>query len=325
MPSASFFSPIARRLPGLALALLAAHGAAGAQQLVWAEGAVRHSTPADRRWLALQPRQTLGAGDRLWADGTTRAELALPSALLRIDRDTVLDLADLARLRLTQGALDLEVDPATVARIEIATPNLALVAAPGGRYRIDVNPDQRLTRVAVLQGSATAYGEDGRALGLPPGTRRDFVGRGLASPGPLAGAVADDDFDRWVRDRQRPSTPPVAPATVYEEYRGYPADPAYGYGAPRVVVVPQPVYQQPAPVLSPPAGSAAEIRDLRRQQEWVRQQQFEQFADPQQRFQPGFSQRQRELQRAEVELRNRREAAEGGNVPQRHRPWGMPR
>jgi hypothetical protein len=325
MPTASRLFRVAHRLPAVLLAFVAAlHGAAGAQQVAWSEGLVRYSTPADRRWLSLPPRQTLGAGDRLWTDGTARAELALPSALVRIDRDTVLDLADLSRLRLTQGTLDLEVDLATVARIEVATPNLALVALPGGRYRIDVNLDQRITRVAVLQGDANAYGEDGRALGLPPGTRRDFIGRGLASPGPLSGAVAGDDFDRWVRDRQRPAIPAVAPPVVYQEYRGYPSDPAYGYGAPRVVVVPQPVYQQPLP---PPAspGSAAEIRDLRRQQEWVRQQQLQQFNDPLQRFQPGFSQRQRELQRAEVELRGRREAAEGENFQQRHRPWGMPR
>lgn len=329
MPLSTALPARPRRIAGLAAALLLLalpplHRTAAAQQMVWSEGIVRYSTPANRRWQALDARQALGAGDRLWTDGATRAEVALPSALLRIDRDTVLDLADLTRLRLTQGALDLEVDPATIGRIEVATPNLALVAVPGGHYRIDVDADRRLTRVAVLQGAATAYAEDGRALGLPRGTRRDFVGRGLASPGPLAGAAPGDDFDRWVRDRQRPPAPAVAPPTAYEEYRGYPADPAYGYGTPRVVVVPQPVYV-PAPMPAPPQGSAAEIRDLRRQEEWVRQQQRQQFADPLQRFQPGFSQRQLELQRAEVELRNRREAAEGDAFPQRHRPYGMPR
>src|SRR5213075_3263586 len=107
-------------------------------------------------------------GDRLWVDASSRAELQLGGAAVRIGEQSsvaVLNIDDrIAQMQLTQGALEIRVwrlDPAKA--IEIDTPNLAVVIRQAGSYRVDVDPQDGSTGVTVRAGAATLQGE-GRAF-----------------------------------------------------------------------------------------------------------------------------------------------------------------
>lgn len=172
-----------------------------------AEGTVAHAPQGEREWQDVQPRRVLQRGDRLWTDRGSRAELQAGGHALRMDGQTqiVLDnVADTAtQVSLTQGTL-----AATVAGLqpgdefEVGTPNLALRARTEGDFRIDVDPKEGTTRVAVLTGVGVVYGEKGEAMEIRAGQRVTFRARNLARVQQGAFA-ATDAFDQWAAARRR--------------------------------------------------------------------------------------------------------------------------
>ncbi len=124
------------------------------------------------------------------------------------DIDVTLQDDSTTQLALVNGTLSMRVrqlEPGE--RIEIDTPQLALVATQPGEYRVDVDPQADTTRVTVHAGSAMVYGEAGQASPLGQGQQVQFSGRALAVT--QSGAAYRDGFDQWVvmRDAQEDRSP----------------------------------------------------------------------------------------------------------------------
>ena len=192
------------------------------------EGSAQHQTGADSQTRPADTGWPLIAGDRVWTDTGSRAEIDSGGMLLRLDGGSVMEFTALdpqtTQLKLTQGTLGVQLRAAEPGqRYEIDTPNLAFVITRPGRYRIDVDPGQGLTRVSAVEPGAAGvvYGEKGESLPLTGPQRRDFLGRSLSSPGLLAAVVAGDDFDRWSDQRARLDAASVSARYVSREMPGY--------------------------------------------------------------------------------------------------------
>jgi hypothetical protein len=152
-------------------------------RLSYESGAVSFSPAGEPDWSRASINRPLIAGDRLWVDAGSRAELQLDGAALRIGDRTSLQLLNvddrIAQVQLTQGELDLRVwrlDPDQ--SVEIDTPNLAYVIRRPGSYRVDVDERYGSTAVTVRAGEATLYGE-GNAFRLGPGDTWEFFDTAL--------------------------------------------------------------------------------------------------------------------------------------------------
>ncbi|MES2182963.1 MAG: DUF6600 domain-containing protein [Pseudomonadota bacterium] len=219
-------------LLGTACALAQADPPGRVGRIEATEGAVSFQPASDGQARAADPRWPLTAGDQVWTDPASRAEVQLGAATLRLGNGAAIELTALddlaAQVKLTGGTLGLVVrDLQPGERFEVDTPNLALLLSTPGRWRIDVEPGQGLTRVFAEDGSATLYGGNGESVAMGSGQRRDFTGRGLASPAPLA-VVAGDAFDRWSNERDRIESRSVASRYVSPDMPG--AQQLDGYG-----------------------------------------------------------------------------------------------
>lgn len=167
------------------------------------QGQVGFSPAGSDEWVEAGTTRPVTTGDRVWMGRGARSELSIGSAILRADEESSLKVLQLdddqAQFQLSQGTLAVQVrslDPDD--RLEIATPNLALVIDQPGDYRIQVDPDNDTTEVLVRRGRSTAFAEDGRHR-LDAPSRARFTSNQLDRmsdnlPGP-------DDFDRWVQAR----------------------------------------------------------------------------------------------------------------------------
>ena len=195
----------ALRATALALASLLWMGLAHADpptrvaRLGYAEGDVSLSPAGAADWVQAGLNQPLTTGDHLWTDSNARAELQLGGTAIRLGARSnlpVLNLDDsIAQLQLSEGSLRLRVRSiGRQQRVEVDTPNLALVLSQAGDYRVDVDPDGNATTVRVQSGVAEAYG-DGASYRISANQAFRFYGTGLAELESLADAP-DDALDR---------------------------------------------------------------------------------------------------------------------------------
>jgi ferric-dicitrate binding protein FerR (iron transport regulator) len=123
----------------------------------------------------------LTTGDRLWADASSRAELQIGGAAIRLGADsnvTLLNLDDrIVQVQLSQGTLKIRVRHLAPGQsFEVDTPNLAFTIRRPGDYRIDVDPNDDATAVSVQNGEAEVYGE-GASYAVTPRQSYRFYGR----------------------------------------------------------------------------------------------------------------------------------------------------
>jgi hypothetical protein len=171
------------------------------------DGSVAYAPPGQTEWRDAFLNRTISTGDRLWTDRGGRAELHLGSSVLHMDSEAFVELAaldqDVFQASLNQGRVNLRVRSLRDGEnVEIDTTQLAFRATRPGDYRIEVDPDQRSTRVTVRNGLAQVYGASGQALQLRAGPQYAFTGRDL-SPVAAAAGSSDDDFGRWAAERNR--------------------------------------------------------------------------------------------------------------------------
>lgn len=172
--------------------------------LSYRQGSVVFAPEGEVEWTELPQNRPLTSGDRVWSDNGARAEVHLGSATLHVDGESHLGITALddraAQFILMQGAVNARVrELAQGENFEIGTPNLAFRATQPGDFRIDVDADGRETRVVVVSGMATVYGEGGQAVHLGAGQQATFAGRFL---GQVHGApFQGDDFARWAGER----------------------------------------------------------------------------------------------------------------------------
>ncbi|MDB5858445.1 MAG: hypothetical protein JWQ76_2134 [Ramlibacter sp.] len=231
-----------RCLPWLAaLLLLWTASSAFAQQeadppgrvanLSYRQGGVVFAPAGDEEWTELPQNRPLTSGDRVWTDSGARAEVQLGAVTLHVGGESHLGVGTLddrsAQFIMLQGSVNARVrELAQGENFEIDTPNLALRASQAGDYRIDVSADGRETRVVVLSGMATVFGQGGDALNLGAGQQATFAGRYLAQ---VQGAPFQGDaFGQWAGERNRAEDLSAAARHLPRGVVGYSQLDAYG-------------------------------------------------------------------------------------------------
>lgn len=198
-----------RALSAAALAVCAAAAYADppgrVARLNYAAGSVSFA-PGDApdHWVQAVLNRPLTGGDRLWADGDGRAEFQVGSTAVRMAPQTSVDVLhlddDRLQLRLAQGSANLRVrvlDPEDI--VEVATPSGAVLIRAPGSYRITVDPDDDMTRVAVNFGQADVI-TPGRDVRVVSG---QLVAVSAHAPAAFEVAGAADAFDHWSAERDR--------------------------------------------------------------------------------------------------------------------------
>jgi hypothetical protein len=218
---------LSRLLPVLALSLAgaAAMAQSGPASLTHIEGSVAFAPAGATEWSDASPRRPVTRGDRLWTDKGGRAEVQLASATLHMDSEAFVEVVALGRnsqASLKEGTVNVRVRQRQGEggdTLEINTPQLTFKALQPGDSRIDVDPAQGITRVAVRSGTAMLFGVGGGALQLQAGQQAAFSNRGLGVP--AHEASLDQGFDRWAADRNRIEDQVVAARRVPQAQAGH--------------------------------------------------------------------------------------------------------
>lgn len=199
------------------------------------DGAAQVSQAADpEQWMPAAPNWPITTGTRLRVDPGTRAELDGGWMALRLqgaaDLDTTVLDDNTTQVALTAGSLSLrmrELDAGE--RVEIDTPQLAVIAQQPGEYRVDVDP-AGTTRVTVRAGAALLYGDAAQSMPLAQGSQVLVSGRslGLLAQGAAPGR---DAFEQWVALRDAQQDGSVSASYLPRDMPGYQELDAHGQWA----------------------------------------------------------------------------------------------
>lgn len=194
-------------LAGLSGAASAVHAsAAAAASVSHREGSVVVAPAGATDWSEATPNRAVTGGDRLWTDPGARAELHLGGAVLHMDSEAFLEVADLGSGlflgHLHEGALLARVRTLLAGeQLEIGTPHFSVRLLRAGDYRVDVDPARATSRLTVRQGHAFVRAGKGQAVAVPASQQLEWAG-GELRLAPAAGA-APDAFERWAARRHR--------------------------------------------------------------------------------------------------------------------------
>ncbi|HYH43826.1 MAG TPA: DUF6600 domain-containing protein [Burkholderiales bacterium] len=161
---------------------------------------------APDQWTQAVINRPLTGGDRLWADRDGRGEFHVGSTAVRLAQLTSLDVLhlddDRMQLRLAQGTANVRVralDADDV--VEIATPAGAVLVRQPGSYRISMDPQSDVVRVAVNFGQAELV-TPVRTFVVPSG-QTAVIGADGNTAFELSAHSTPEDFDRWSAERDR--------------------------------------------------------------------------------------------------------------------------
>lgn len=194
-------------LAGLAGAAGFGHARAAAVASVsHREGSVVVAPAGATEWSEATPERAVAGGDRLWTDPGARAEVHLGGAVLHMDSEAFLEVADLGGGlflgHLHEGTLLAHVRSLAAGdQLEIGTPHFSVRLLRAGDYRIDVDPARGTSRLTVRQGHAFVRSSKGRAVAVPASQQLEWAAGELRFV-PAAG-VAPDAFERWAARRHR--------------------------------------------------------------------------------------------------------------------------
>lgn len=170
-------------------------------------------------------------GTRIVTDPNGRTELHSGSLAIRLTRSADLSVTELdddtAQVALMDGSVSLRVRQLRPGeRVEVDTPQLAVVATQPGEYRIDVDPRADTTRLTVHAGAASVYGEAGQVSNV--GARQQVLYSGRALVVTQAGPAQRDAFDQWVAARDALEDRSPSAQFVPRDLPGYQQLDAYG-------------------------------------------------------------------------------------------------
>ena len=218
-------------------------------RLNYSNGAVSFRPGDVEDWLPAEINRPLTTGDHLWTDEGARAELHIGTAALRLNSRTAFEFLNLddniVQIRLTEGSLNVHLRTLGEREtFEVDTPNTSVALLRTGEYRIDVNPDNYVTRVTVRGGEAEVTGT-GQAFPVRAGEQARISGSDSLSYD-TAGAPRPDEWDNFCSNRDRREERSESARYVSREMVGYQDLDDYGswrtlpdYGAvwvPRTVV-----------------------------------------------------------------------------------------
>jgi hypothetical protein len=198
-------------------------------RLNYIDGSVSFQPDGASEWVDAVLNRPLAAGDNLWADDNSRAEVHIGSTALRLGPKTGITLLEVsdrdAQIRLVQGSLFIHVhhvddDDA----YEIDTPNVAFVPTQPGDYRMDVDADGQQTAVTVWHGRGEVTGEE-TSYPVVAGQYATFAGSDQTG----YKAVPDNDgLDTWALERDRREDDSDASNYVSRDMTGYEDLDSYG-------------------------------------------------------------------------------------------------
>lgn len=220
-------------------------------RLDYSNGSVSFRPAGEDDWVAAVPNRPMVAGDDLWADEDSRAEVHIGSTALRLGSKTgitFLALDDRAtQIRLAQGSLIVRVrhldDDDSY---EVDTPNIAFTLLQPGEYRIDVSQDGSQTVTTVFHGRGRVTG-GGFTYTVVADQSARFTGDQEHLDYDLGQLPDRDDLDSWAFDQDGREDRSDSANYVSREMTGYEDLDEYGdwsyvagYGPcwrPRAVVV----------------------------------------------------------------------------------------
>jgi hypothetical protein len=171
------------------------------------EGSVSLQPAGVPDWTAATLNRPLTTGDKLWSDQSSRAELDIGNAVMRLGSTTgfaFLNLDDArAQMQVSAGTLIVRVrDMQASQSYEIDTPNLALSVQQPGLYRVDVSDAGDVTGVRVSEGAAQAY-TGAQTVAIAAQQSVTFTGT-QPTVAYYSASPASDDLDNWsaARDLQ---------------------------------------------------------------------------------------------------------------------------
>ncbi|MGO9084435.1 MAG: DUF6600 domain-containing protein [Candidatus Sulfotelmatobacter sp.] len=193
-------------------------------RLNYSQGSVSFRPAGEDDWVAAVPNRPIVAGDDLWADEDSRAEVHVGSAAIRLGAQTgitFLALDDLnTQIRLAQGSLIVRVrhvdDDDTY---EIDTPNVAFTLLQPGEYRVDVSQDGSQTVTTVFHGHGRVTG-GGFTYAVVAGQSATFTGSDHLDYD-LEQLPGQDQFDDWAFDRDGTEDQADSANYVSREMTGY--------------------------------------------------------------------------------------------------------
>ncbi len=219
-------------------------------RLNYSQGTVSFRPAGEDDWVDAVPNRPMVAGDDLWADEDSRAEVHIGSAAIRLGAKTGITFLALddhtTQIRLAQGSLILNVrhvddDDA----YEVDTPNVAFSLLQPGEYRVDVSADGSQTVTTVWHGRGRVTG-GGFSYTVVANQSATFTGSDHLDYD-LEQVPERDDFDKWAFERDDREDHADSANYVSREMTGYEDLDQYGdwsyvagYGPcwrPRAVVV----------------------------------------------------------------------------------------
>jgi len=182
----------------------------------------------------------LVAGDIVSTAPGARVEIQFDSAnMLRLAPDSEVRIGELTakryQLQVGRGTVILSVVRDPHAQVEVATPSVSVRPTQRGAYRIAVFEDGR-SEITPRAGEAEVYGPRGVET-LRPGNTMTVRGDPSDPEFNVAGAIVQDDFDRWNAERDqnlmrstsyRHVNPEIQGADDLDAHGQWVSDPQYG-------------------------------------------------------------------------------------------------
>jgi hypothetical protein len=189
------------------------------------DGVVSFRPAGIDEWTDATVNRPLIDGDELWTDASSRAEMHIASAAVRLGPSTSFGIVSVndrvAQLRVTAGTASIRVRGIGEDDVwEVDTPNASISLLRPGRYRIDVAEDGGTTVVTARGGEAEVTA-GGSAFPVRAGDRAEITGDGDNQSHDVNAAPAADRFDRWCSDRDRREEKLAALEHVPRDMVGY--------------------------------------------------------------------------------------------------------
>ena len=230
------------RLVALTAGLLATVGfgaPAAAQDPPWRvarvsylNGSVSFRAANADEWDLARLNYPLNAGDQLWTDASSRAELHVGSTAVRLAPDTAFSFLTLddrfVQMLVNEGTVEVRVrEVSGDDRYEVDTPNGAVGLLEPGVYRIDVTSDGTRSRVTVRYGRAEVA-SSGSTFAVRQGETAELVG--ASDPQYYVdAAIPIDAWERWCGERDQREDYATSARYVSREMIGYEDLDGYGY------------------------------------------------------------------------------------------------
>ena len=177
-----------------------------AAQLSYTEGSVSLQPAGTGSWTSATLNRPLTLGDKLWTDQSSRAELDIGDAVIRLGSGTGFSFLNLdettAQMQVTAGTVIVHVrELGSGEQDEIDTPNLALTLEQPGTYRVEVSDSGDTTIVKVDDGDALATG-GGQSYPVAAQQSVTFTGTNTLAAD-YASLAAPDSLDEWSMQRDQ--------------------------------------------------------------------------------------------------------------------------